>query len=92
MSDPSTVVSGTANTFEANVRIRLLGENGEILVDTFTTATCGTGCRGDYSKKIKFQLDREQSGTLQVFEESAQDGSPINMVEIPVRLVPRIIG
>ena len=92
MTAPSTVVSGTANTFEANVRIRLLDENGEILVDTFTTATCGTGCRGDYSKKIKFEVDHQQSGTLQVFESSAQDGSEINMVEIPVVLAPKLGG
>ena len=88
MTAPSTVVSGTANTFEANVRIRLLDENGDILVDTFTTATCGTGCRGDYSKKIKFDVDHQQSGTLQVFESSAEDGSDINMVELSVVLAP----
>jgi hypothetical protein len=88
MTAPSTIVSGTANTFEANVRIRLLGEDGDILVDTFTTATCGSGCRGDYSKRIKFNVDREQAGTLQVFEDSAETGEPINMVEIPVVLAP----
>lgn len=88
MTAPSTVVSGTANTFEANVRIRLLDANGNALVDTFTTATCGTGCRGDYSKRIKFEVDQEQQGTLQVFESSAEDGSDINMVEISVILTP----
>jgi Immunoglobulin-like domain of bacterial spore germination len=81
-------VSGTANVFEANVRIRILDENGEILADTFTTATCGTGCRGDYRKRVRFSVDHEQPGLVQVFEESAENGEPINMVEIPVVLVP----
>jgi hypothetical protein len=81
-------VSGTANVFEATVSIRILDENGQVIKDTFTTATCGTGCRGDYSERVKFTVDHEQPGVVQVFESSAKDGSPINMVEVPVTLIP----
>ena len=41
-----SVVSGTANVFEANVGVEVLDENGHELAKTFTTATCGTGCVG----------------------------------------------
>jgi hypothetical protein len=82
------VIAGTANVFEATVSIRLLDADGNELVETFTTATCGSGCRGDYSKRIRFQVDREQPGTLELFEVSAQDGSETNKVSIPVVLVP----
>ncbi|MGH2787487.1 MAG: GerMN domain-containing protein [Actinomycetota bacterium] len=81
-------VAGTANVFEANVSIRLLDEGGDILFDGFTTATCGTGCRGDYSKSIRFDVDHEQRGAIELFEVSAEDGSETNKVTVPVVLVP----
>jgi hypothetical protein len=87
VSSPVTV-SGTANVFEATVSLRILDENGKEIARTFTTATCGTGCRGDYSVSIPFNVDRQQEGTIEVFESSAKDGSPINVVRIPVTLMP----
>jgi hypothetical protein len=87
VSSPVTV-SGTANVFEATVSLRILDENGNEIARTFTTATCGTGCRGDYSVSIPFNVDRQQQGTIEVFESSAKDGSPINLVRIPVTLMP----
>jgi immunoglobulin-like protein involved in spore germination/sporulation and spore germination protein len=87
VSSPVTV-SGTANVFEATVSLRILDENGKEIARTFTTATCGTGCRGDYSVSVRFKVDHEQQGTIEVFESSAKDGSAINVVDIPVTLMP----
>ena len=42
-------LEGTANTFEATVDLILTDADGLILEESFTTATCGTGCRGDWS-------------------------------------------
>ena len=82
-------VSGHANVFEANVTIRLLDENDEELVNTFTTATCGTGCRGDFATTIEFDVDEEQEGTLVVQDDDADgDGSPQHEVRIPLTLTP----
>jgi hypothetical protein len=81
-------VAGTANVFEATVSLRILDADGNEIAREFTTATCGTGCRGDYSTKLKFDVDSEQAGTIEVFEESAKDGSHINVVSIPVTLAP----
>ncbi len=81
-------ITGTANVFEATVSIRVLDANGEVIAQAFTTATCGTGCRGDFSTKVEVPIDAEQPGTIQVFESSAQDGSMTNTVEIPVTLAP----
>jgi hypothetical protein len=82
------IVEGTANVFEATVSIRLLDDDGNMLFEGFTTAACGTGCRGDYSKRIRFDIDHRQPGTIEVFEVSAEDGSEINKVTVPVVLVP----
>jgi hypothetical protein len=82
------VITGSANVFEATVSIRVLDETGTMIAEAFTTATCGTGCRGDFSADLDFAVDHDQPGTVQVFESSAMDGSMINTVEIPVTLVP----
>jgi hypothetical protein len=87
VSSPVTV-AGNANVFEATVSLRLVDAAGNVLVRDFTTATCGTGCRGDYSTKLKFAVDTSQTGFIEVFEESAEDGSPLFMVRLPVRLQP----
>ncbi len=85
ISSPVTV-SGTANVFEATVSIQILDATGTTLADTFTTASCGSGCRGDYSAEVSFEVTTEQPGTLRVFEVSAMDGSAINTVEVPITL------
>jgi Immunoglobulin-like domain of bacterial spore germination/Sporulation and spore germination len=87
VTSPVTV-AGTANVFEATVSIRILDASGAEIATRFTTATCGTGCRGDYSAALPYRLADEQPGTVQVFEVSAVDGSRINVVDIPVTLAP----
>lgn len=83
-------VAGTADVFEATVSIRILDANGQELAATFTTATCGTGCRGKYSEEVFFFTEQRQDGTIEVFESSAADGSPLNLVSVPVVLVPGV--
>ena len=81
-------ISGDANVFEATVSIRILDASGAVIAEDFTTATCGTGCRGTYSTKVAFDVSSEQAGTIEVFESSAEDGSQLFLVSIPVTLVP----
>lgn len=80
-------VSGEANVFEANVTAELLDANGKELVSRFTTATCGTGCRGDFTVELPYQSAVEQKGTLVVHDDDADgDGKPAHEVRIPVTL------
>ena len=87
VSSPVTV-SGTANVFEATVSVRILDAAGAELATTFTTATCGSGCRGVYSVDVAFTVDAEQPATIEVYEVSAKDGSRTHVVTIPVTLTP----
>ena len=87
VTSPVTV-SGTANVFEAVVSLRVLDSAGHELARTFTNATCGTGCRGSYAVTIAYSVAQAEPGTIQVFETSAKDGSPINVQLIPVTLTP----
>jgi hypothetical protein len=81
-------VRGTANVFEASVSIQIRDANGEVLAAINTQATCGSGCRGTFSSPIAFYTPMRQSGTIEVFEVSAEDGSAIHVVRIPIILVP----
>jgi germination protein M len=82
-------VSGSANVFEANVTVKVLDENGNFVGKAFTTATCGTGCRGTYSVPVTFKVGREQPGTIVVSDDDAAGtGTPPHQVRVPVVLVP----
>jgi immunoglobulin-like protein involved in spore germination/sporulation and spore germination protein len=87
VGNPVTV-SGTADVFEATVSVRILNSAGHEIARTFTTASCGTGCRGGYSVTIPYSVPRAQPGTIVVFESSAKDGQPVNVQQIPVTLTP----
>ncbi|WBB69464.1 Gmad2 immunoglobulin-like domain-containing protein [Micromonospora sp. WMMD812] len=87
ISSPLTV-TGTADVFEATVSIRLLDAGGREIATTFTTASCGSGCRGDYRTPLTWRVAGEQRGRLEVYEVSARNGSRINVVTVPVTLVP----
>ena len=65
-------VSGTANVFEANVELRLVNPSEEVVEETFTTATCGTGCRGDWEHT--FTVDEPGRWTIVAVEPDMSDG------------------
>ena len=52
------------------------------------TATSGSGTRGTFDFTVPFTVEHAQSGKLVVFESSAENGSRIHVVEIPLRLEP----
>ena len=87
VTSPVTVV-GTANVFEATVQMRILDAEGRRLDRAFTTATCGTGCRGEFSHELTFQVDSEQHGIIEVWWDSPEDGSREDVVQIAVTLAP----
>ncbi len=79
-------ITGFANTFEASLQYRIELADGTLLADGFTTATCGTGCWGTYEITVDYALAEPADGFVVLFESSAQDGSPINVVRVPVTL------
>lgn len=81
-------VTGTADVFEATVTVRVLDAAGRTVATTFTTATCGTGCRGDFRVAVAYRVQREQPGTIEAYEVSAADGTRRHVVAVPVTLTP----
>jgi Immunoglobulin-like domain of bacterial spore germination/Sporulation and spore germination len=80
--DDPLIIAGFANVFEATVSLEVVDSSGNVVQEEFTTATCGTGCWGGY----EFEVDYPFVGgeTIRVFWHSAEDGSPSDVVAIPV--------
>lgn len=82
-------IRGTANTFEATFMVDLRAEGqGKPLVSHFVTATSGSGTRGTFDASFDFHADRTRPGMVVVYERSAEDGSVVNEVAIPVTITP----
>ncbi|MBM0257117.1 GerMN domain-containing protein [Micromonospora sp. 4G55] len=79
-------VAGTADVYEATVSIRILDGAGRVVGTGFTTATCGSGCRGDYRGGVAYRLATAGPGTVEVYEVSPRDGSRTHVVAVPVLL------
>lgn len=82
------VVTGTATVFEATVSVRVLDAAGREVATGFGTASCGSGCRGGYRVLVGWRTVREQKGTVEVYEVSAENGARINTMAVPVVLAP----
>lgn len=75
-------VQGMANVFEATVSLEIVDPDGEVVYQDFTTATCGTGCWGEYA----FSLDTPAltpDSLVRVFWNSPEDGSRRDVVYVP---------
>lgn len=79
-------VWGTANTFEATFMLNVVDPEGLIIAEEVVTATSGTGTRGTFEVIVEFDVAMDGMGAVIVFENSARDGEPINIVEIPVEM------
>lgn len=78
------LISGKANVFEANVRVKIKGENENVLADTFITASGAYDKLYQFEKEISYNSPTSQNGAIEIFEESSKDGSEINKIIIPV--------
>ncbi len=85
LASPVTV-RGSANVFEAVFRVRIKDSSGQVLADERVMATSGTGTRGTFNEQIAYSIATPGPGTVTVYENSARDGSEINVVTIPVTL------
>lgn len=81
-------VTGSADVFEAALRIRVLNANGVAVGSVNTLASCGTGCRGGYTVAVSFHVATTQLGTIVVSDDDADgNGVPAHQVKIPVVLI-----
>jgi len=77
-------VSGKSNFFEAHTSIKVVDDNGKVLAHTFATAGGWMDKLYPFSKSVHYDKPSSPKGSVEVFEESAKDGSAVNKVSIPV--------
>ena len=77
-------VRGTSNTFEATMRVEIR-RGSRTLAEETVTATSGSGERGTFDAMIDVSAPPGPI-TLVAFEPSAEDGSALHTVEIPLTL------
>jgi immunoglobulin-like protein involved in spore germination/sporulation and spore germination protein len=80
------VVTGTADVFEATVNVRLLDANGQQIATAFTTASCGSGCRGDFRIRLPYRSGGGRAATVEAYWVSPKDGSRRDTAAVPIRL------
>jgi hypothetical protein len=81
-------VAGQARVFEATVSLELRDAGGRTIAEGFTTAAQGAPALAPFEGSLRFTVNAETPACLWVFEASARDGSPVNVVQVPVTLVP----
>ncbi len=80
-------VRGISNpTFEQNLGIRLVGENGSELFRGNTIIQAEAGARGEFSETIDISGTPIQPAILQVFSVSPKDGSLIHLSSVVVQI------
>lgn len=79
-------VIGFSQTFEGNVNIRLKDNGGAVLAERNATGGSVDGFAFFHSY-VRFTVTEQMTGTLEVFETSAKDGSEIHKVTIPLTLL-----
>lgn len=77
-------VEGIANVFEASLTLQILDGAGEVVHEEFTTASCGTGCWGEFAVELNADLIVPGESSVRLLTYSAKDGSPTNMITIPI--------
>lgn len=80
------IIRGEARVFENTVSLRVRDANGDVLAEAFTEANSpDIGEFGPFEISLVYKTPRGTTGTVEVFERSAKDGSEINKIKIPVR-------
>jgi hypothetical protein len=86
----SITVTGKARVFEGHLSYRLKDDTGKVVYESFAQIGGPQGSQHQpFSITIPVPLGTSQNVTIEVFEYSAKDGSVINLVSVPVKVVSK---
>ncbi len=78
-------IEGDAVAFENSVIVELRNQAHETMVKEYvTTKAPDVGQSGAFKITLSFDFSSTKEGYVAVYEESAKDGSEVNLVEIPI--------
>lgn len=80
------VIKGEARTFEAAFSYRIKNSKGDVLIEghSMTTGTADYPAFRPFEVSVNYPDPKTASGSIEVFEYSAKDGTEINKVIVPV--------
>lgn len=82
-------ISGfSASTFEQNLQLAVLDENGVVAGSSFTTIQTSMGEPGPFEGDVPYSVTSEQPGSVQVYATSPLDGSIEHLASVEVKLKP----
>jgi hypothetical protein len=79
-------IAGQARVFEAHVAITIYGASGMAIAETSTLASEAGPTLAPFATDVPFTVLIDQPGCIRVWEPSAMDGSPRNVVQVEVNL------
>ena len=81
------VIKGEARTFEATFSYRIKNSKGAVLVEghSMTTGTADPPAFRPFEVSVNYPDPKTASGSVEVFEVSAKDGSEVSKVIVPVK-------
>lgn len=82
--DGTYLVTGVANVFEGSLVVGVVDGTGEMVHEEPVQATSGSGTWGTFSTGISAELIVPGESSIRVFTYSAEDGSPVDVVTIPI--------
>ncbi len=80
-------VSGQIAAFEATFRITIFDATGSQIADQIGMSAEGQVLSA-FSEDVTFSVSDETPACLWVYENSAQNGEPIHVIQVPIRLEP----
>lgn len=79
------VIKGQVRVFENTFNYRLLDSDGSVLVEGHAMANApDIGQFGDFTVTTSYPSPKGTTGTVEVFDYSAKDGSVIDLAQVPV--------
>src|SRR3989338_4757467 len=82
------VIEGEARVFEATFAYRIKDGDGSLLLERHAMTDAGTGDIGEFRPfkvTINYSVPKFDSGSVEVFEYSAKDGTEINKVVVAIK-------
>ena len=77
-------VWGSADTFEAEFRLKVTDTTGHTAADVLVRATSGTGTRGTFDVTFPYKAARTGPGLLTAYFVSPADGRPVTVDTVPL--------
>lgn len=84
----TVTVEGTASVFEGTVNFTARRSNGEVLAESFTTATQAGPGRGPFSGTLVLPAGTSGPVLIEAWSASAADGTPEHVFGVPVLVNP----